>query len=156
VGAAPNTRRSTAARATDRLLLCLSEVGRPHRWSSTARYTGLLERPEATQGKKRQTLDRVSGPANTRDNHVVKGKCKTIINRGQYTWRSSEPSSPTTSSPEYTNTPEKQEADLKSYLKKIIESFKEDINYSLEEIQENPSKQVEAFKEETNKSLKEI
>jgi hypothetical protein len=30
--------------------------------------------------------------------------------------------------PEYANTPEKQEADLKSYLMKIIESFKEDIN----------------------------
>ena len=39
---------------------------------------------------------------------------------------------------------------------KIIESFKEDINNSLKEIQENTGKQVEALKEETNKSLKEI
>ena len=37
---------------------------------------------------------------------------------------------------------------------KIIESFKEDINNSLKEIQENTGKQVEALKEETNKSLK--
>jgi hypothetical protein len=35
-------------------------------------------------------------------------------------WTSSEPSSLTTASPEYNNTPENQEADLKSYLMKII------------------------------------
>ena len=39
---------------------------------------------------------------------------------------------------------------------KIIESFKDDINNSLKEIQENTGKQVEALKKETNKSLKEI
>jgi predicted HicB family RNase H-like nuclease len=39
---------------------------------------------------------------------------------------------------------------------KIIESFKETINNSLKEIQENTGKQVEMLKEETNKSLKEI
>ena len=37
---------------------------------------------------------------------------------------------------------------------KIIESFKEDTNNSLKEIQENKGKQVEALKEERNKSLK--
>ena len=37
-----------------------------------------------------------------------------------------------------------------------IESFKEDINNSLKEIQENTGKQVEALKEETLKSLKEL
>ena len=57
-------------------------------------------------------------------------------------WTSSEPSSLTTASPEYNNTPENQEADLKSYLMKIIESFKEDINNSLNEIQENTGKKV--------------
>jgi hypothetical protein len=40
-------------------------------------------------------------------------------------WAPSETSSPNTASPEYTNTPENQETDLKSYLMKIIESFKE-------------------------------
>ena len=39
---------------------------------------------------------------------------------------------------------------------KIIESFKEGINISLKEIQENTGKQVEDLKEETNKSVKEI
>ena len=73
---------------------------------------------------------------------MVKGKVKTVSNRSQNTWASSEPSSPTTASPEYTNTPENQESVLKSYLMKIIESFKEDINNSLKEIQENTGKQV--------------
>jgi FtsZ-binding cell division protein ZapB len=39
---------------------------------------------------------------------------------------------------------------------KIIESFKEDTNNSLKEIQQNTCKQVEALKEETNNPLKEI
>ena len=36
----------------------------------------------------------------------------------------------------------------------MIEKFKEDINNSLKEIQENTGKQVDALKEETQKSLK--
>jgi hypothetical protein len=59
-------------------------------------------------------------------------------------------SSPTTGSPGYPNTPEKQGSDLKS----MIEDFKKYINISLEEIQENTGK--EALKEETHNSLKEI
>jgi hypothetical protein len=43
--------------------------------------------------------------------------------------------------------------DLKSHLMKMIEAFKENIDNSLKEIQENTGKQVDAFKEETNKSL---
>jgi len=38
---------------------------------------------------------------------------------------------------------------------KVIESFKQDTNKSLKEIQENTGKQVESLKEGTNKSLKE-
>ena len=57
----------------------------------------------------------------------------------------------TTANPEY-NTPENQEADLKSYLMKIVESFKEDINNSLKEIQENTGKQVK----ELNKVIKDL
>ena len=86
---------------------------------------------------------------------MAKGKHKTINNRSQNTWASSEPSSPTTASPEHTNTPENQEADLKSYFMRKIESFKDDINNSLKEIQENTGKRVEALKKETNKSHKE-
>ena len=37
---------------------------------------------------------------------------------------------------------------------KITESFKEDINNSLKEIQENKGTQVESLQQETNKSLK--
>jgi esterase/lipase len=65
---------------------------------------------------------------------------------------SSEPSSPTTASPEYSNTPEKQLSVLKSYLMKIIESFKEDINKSLKEIQQNTGNQVK----ELNKVIQEL
>ena len=39
---------------------------------------------------------------------------------------------------------------------KIIESFKEDINNSVKEIQEKTGKQVEVLKEETQKSLKKL
>jgi hypothetical protein len=80
---------------------------------------------------------------------MAKSKHKTISNRSQNMWASSEPSSPITASPAYTNTPENQEADLKSYLMKIIESFKEDINSSLQEIQENRDKQVKELNKVT-------
>jgi hypothetical protein len=42
-----------------------------------------------------------------------------------------EPSSPTTISPRYPNTPERQDSDLKYYLMKMIEDLKGDINNSL-------------------------
>ena len=58
----------------------------------------------------------------------------------------SEPSSPTTASPGYPNTPEKQELDLKLYLIMLIEDFKKDLNNSLREIQKNVGQQVEALK----------
>jgi hypothetical protein len=51
-------------------------------------------------------------------------------NGSQYILALSKPSSPTTESPGYTNIPENPDADLKSYLMKIIESFKENINNS--------------------------
>jgi hypothetical protein len=54
---------------------------------------------------------------------MVKGKSKTISNRSQNTRASPEPSSPTTATPQYTNTLENQEFVLKSYLVKIIESL---------------------------------
>ena len=78
---------------------------------------------------------------------MAKGKCKNLINRNQEHWASSEPSTPTTTSPGYHNTPEKQDSDLKSYLMMLIEDFKKGINNSLKEIQENTAKQVEALKE---------
>jgi hypothetical protein len=68
---------------------------------------------------------------------MVKGKHKTKNNRSQNKCASSEPSSPNTAHPEYTNTCENQESVLKSYLMKIIEFFREDVNNSLKEIQDN-------------------
>jgi hypothetical protein len=61
----------------------------------------------------------------------------------------SEPSSPTKASTGYTNTPEKQDSDLKLYPMKMLEELKKDINYSLKEQQENTGKQAQALKEET-------
>ena len=76
---------------------------------------------------------------------------------------------PTTVSPGYPNTPEKQDSDLK-YLMMLVEDFKKGINKSLKEIQEDTAKQVEVLKElqentdklvevikeETQNSLKEL
>ena len=85
---------------------------------------------------------------------MARGKGKNISNRNQGYLASSEPSSPTTASPGYPNTPEKQDSDLKSHLMMMIEDFKKDINNSLKEIQENTGKQLEALKEETQNPLK--
>jgi hypothetical protein len=51
----------------------------------------------------------------------VGGKNKNISNRNQGYLASSEPNSPTTASPGYTITPEKQDIDLKSFLMMMIE-----------------------------------
>jgi hypothetical protein len=67
---------------------------------------------------------------------MARGKQKIINNKRQYTLAPSEPSSPTTASPGYTNTPENQDADLKFLSHEDSESFKEDINNSLKETQE--------------------
>ena len=93
-----------------------------------------------TKGQKRQTPDKVTQTSKHRGNEMVRGKHKTISNRSQYMWALSEPRSPATASPEFTNTPGNQQADIKCFLMKIIKSFKEDINNSLKEIQENTGK----------------
>jgi hypothetical protein len=85
---------------------------------------------------------------------MLRGKGKNISHRNLDYLASSDPSSPTTSVPEYFNIPEKQDSDLKSHIMMMIE-VKKDINNSLKEIQENTCKQVEALKEETkNNPLK--
>jgi gas vesicle protein len=82
---------------------------------------------------------------------MVRDKGKNISNRNQGYLAPREPSSPTTASLGYTNTPEKQDSDLKSHIMMTIEDFKKDIRDSLKELQENKSKQVEVLKEETQK-----
>ena len=85
---------------------------------------------------------------------MVKGRHRNLTNRNQDHSPSSEPSTPTSVTPGYPNTPEKQDSGLKSYLMMLIEDFKKNINDSLKGLQENTAKQVEALKEETQKSLK--
>jgi hypothetical protein len=53
---------------------------------------------------------------------------------------SSKPSSPTTASPGYPNTPEKHDTDLESHLMMMIENVQKDIYKSFKEIQENTGK----------------
>jgi hypothetical protein len=77
------------------------------------------------------------------------GKHKNRSNRNQGYLASSEPNSPTITSPGYTITPEKHDMDLKSLLMMMMEDVKK-------ETQENTGKQLEAFKEETQKCLREL
>jgi hypothetical protein len=86
---------------------------------------------------------------NSRDYQISKGKSKNLTNRNEDHSPSSEPSTPTSASPGYPNTPKKQESDLKSYLMMLVEDVKKGINNSLNKIQENSTKEVEALKEET-------
>jgi hypothetical protein len=77
---------------------------------------------------------------------MAKDKYKNLTNRNHDDLAPSEPSSPTISSPGYTNTQEKQDVDLKIISHDA--DIKKDIDNSLKEIQENTSKYVEALKEE--------
>jgi hypothetical protein len=58
-------------------------------------------------------------------------------------------------SPGYPNTPNKQDADLKSHLMMVVD-LKKGINNSFKEIKENTAKQVEALKKEAQKFLKKL
>ena len=80
---------------------------------------------------------------------------KNISNGNQGYLALSENSSPTSASPGYPNTPEKQDSDLKSHLMMMIKDFKKDINNFHKEIQENTGKQVD-LQDEKQKSLKEL
>jgi hypothetical protein len=80
---------------------------------------------------------------------MVRIKHKNISSRRQYNLALPEPDSSTIASPGYPNTHDKQESDLKSYLLKMIEDFKENKKKTFKDIQENATKQVETFKEET-------
>ena len=79
---------------------------------------------------------------------MARGKHKNISNRNQFYLATSEPSSPTTASPGYPNTPLKQDSDLNSHFIKMIEDFKKDINNFLIEIYKNTSKYIKALNTE--------
>jgi gas vesicle protein len=87
---------------------------------------------------------------------MVKGKCEELTNRNQDHSPSSESSTPTSASPEYPNTPKKQDSDLKSYLMMLVEDFKKGINNSIKEIQENTAKEIEVLKELQENTTKQV
>ena len=82
---------------------------------------------------------------------MAKGKREILTNRNQDHSPSSEPSTPTSSSPGHHDTPKKLDP---PYLMMMVEDIKKDSNNSLKEIQENTAKQVEDLKQEAQKSLK--
>jgi hypothetical protein len=71
---------------------------------------------------------------------MAKGKRKNLTNRNQDHSPSSEPSTPTSASPGYPNTPKKIDLDLTAYLMMMVEDIKKDFNNSLKGIQENTAK----------------
>jgi hypothetical protein len=87
---------------------------------------------------------------------MAKGKQKNLTNRNQDHSPSSGPITPTSASPGYPNTPEKQDSDLKSYLIMLVEDIKKDFNNSLKEIQENTAKEVEVLKEIHENTMKQV
>jgi hypothetical protein len=93
---------------------------------------------------------------NSRDYQMVKRKHKNLTNRNQDHSLSSEPSTPTSASPGYPNTPEKLDPDLKAYLMMMVEDIKKDFNNSLKEIQENTAKEVQILKEKQENTNKEV
>ena len=80
---------------------------------------------------------------------MVGGKHKKVSNRNQGYLTSSEPNSPTITSPGCTIKLEKQDVDLKSLLMMMMQDLKKNISNSPKEIQENTGKLLEALKEET-------
>ena len=119
----------------------------PRRWGCSTALCALVLPGESwsprsadigLQTQRRNKLQPETARAsNTRDYQMVKGKCKNLTDRNQGYLTSLELSTPTTASPGYPNTLEKQDLDLKSYLMILVEDFRKDISNSLKEIWEN-------------------
>ena len=65
------------------------------------------------------------------------------------------PNPPTTASPGYPNTPEKQDLDLKALVMMLLEEHEKDINKSVKEMQGNMNR-LEPLTMETQRSLREF
>jgi gas vesicle protein len=87
---------------------------------------------------------------------MVKGRRKNLTSRNEDHTPSSEPSTPTSASPGYHNTPEKLDPDLKAYLMTMVEDIKKDFNNSLKEIQENTAKELQVLKEKEENTSKQV
>ena len=73
---------------------------------------------------------------------MAEGQHKNTTNKSQDNMAPPEHNCPTAASPGYPNTTITEEDDLKSNFITMIEAFKEEINKSLKEIQENTIKQL--------------
>ena len=62
---------------------------------------------------------------------MEEGKRRNTTSRNLRNMAASEPNPPTSASPDYTNTPEKQDLDLKSLFMMLLEEHKKDMNESL-------------------------
>ena len=82
---------------------------------------------------------------------MIIGKRKNTSNINEGYLALSESSSHTRVNTVYPNTTEKQNSELKLHLMMMTEYFKKDINNSLQEIQDNTSKQVEDQKKKHKK-----
>jgi len=71
---------------------------------------------------------------------MARGKHRNPSNRNQGYMASLEPISPSKANTDYSNTPEKQDLDLKSHLIMMMEDFKKDIKNSITKTQENINK----------------
>ena len=87
---------------------------------------------------------------------MVKNKHKNLTNKNQDYSPSSEPSTLTSASPGYRNTPEKLGTDLKLYLMMMVEGIKKDFNNSLKGIQENTAKELQVIKEKQEYTIKQV
>jgi hypothetical protein len=77
---------------------------------------------------------------------MAKRKCKNLTNRNEDHSPSSEPSTPSSTSPGHPNTPKKLDQDLKAYLMVMVKDIKKEFNNSLKEIQENTVKSYKSLK----------
>ena len=86
----------------------------------------------------------------------MKGKDKNLTNRNQDHSPSSEPSTPTSASPGYPNTPKKLDPDLKAFLMMMVEDIKNVFNNSLKETQENTAKELQVLIEKQENISKQV
>jgi chromosome segregation ATPase len=87
---------------------------------------------------------------------MAKAKHKNLTNRYQDHSPSSEPSTPTSASLGYPNTPKKQDLDLISYLMMLVEDIKKGFDNTLKEIQENTAKELQVLKEIQENTTKQV
>jgi septal ring factor EnvC (AmiA/AmiB activator) len=87
---------------------------------------------------------------------MANSKHKNLTNGNQDHSPSSEPSTPTSASPGYPNTLEKQDSNLKLYIMMLVEDIKKDVNNSLKEIQENTAKELEDLEEIQENTTKQV